>query len=340
MDRPRFSRSTFKSHRSIEEIVPMTPLDFSTITSRDFLATAARAVEPYDFVEHYTSPKGALNILRSKQIWFTNVSNMNDISEMLGGCQVAYQATQQQIPSLFSAFGDFGTKVLAEFDNRFRIVHRDTYAFCLSGHDPDQGSGRLAMWRSYGADGAGVCLVLKRHPIIQMRIMDFPINWVPMICEAPNDLAGRVAAFLKTAAQTLSANPNLLKDHFQEVVTIVAHTLLLFGVAHKHIQFSYEQEIRLVHMKAFQSPILDKMTYDAEVIRGTLQPLFKVNLADYADFGLPGTQLPDLLERILIGPSPMAEMQGKALDHVLKANGLPNVPVTLCDIPYRSLNQS
>lgn len=314
----------------------MTPFEFGAVSSQDLHSTIMKTAGAYDFVEHYTSPRAALNILRSKQIWFTNISNMNDISEMVGGCRIAYQTLMQQADALFVAFPDFAKQVLEDFDRRFIASYKDSYAFCLTGHDASQAAGRLEMWRGYGADGVGVCLVLKRAPIIQDRMLDFPINWIPMICEPPNTLASRVTQYLQRVSTVLAENQGLLREHRQEIVNITAHTLLLMGVAHKHIQFSYEREIRLIHMKAFQVPTPGRMLYDAEVIRGTLQPLLKVNLADYSDLGVPGTQLEDLLERILIGPSSMAEMQAKALDHVLKANGLPNVPVDLCDIPYRS----
>jgi hypothetical protein len=310
---------------------------FARSCGKELLAIAQDKISQYDSVEHYTSAAGAIGILRNREIWMTNVSTMNDASEIIGGCQIVYQAVEQACTLILEQFGDLQRQILTDLQARFSASIQDTYAFCLSGHDVGQPTGRLTMWRGYGADGAGFCLVLKRRPIMDFRELNFPINWVPMLCETPDQLAARTIAFIKLCARSLSESPCLLGEARHQVVYTMAHTLLLLGIAHKHIQFAYEQEIRLIHLKPFQQLITDRMRYDAEIVRGNLLPIVKVGLTDYSDQGLPGVELSNILEKVIVGPSPKADMQTKAIQTLLEGQGLVDVSVQRCEIPYRSV---
>lgn len=310
---------------------------FAKSCAEELFAFMRPKIDPYEFVEHYTSAAGAIGIIRDREIWMTNVSTMNDISEIVGGCQIVYGAVQQGCSLLLEPFENLQRDILSDLQSRFSVTIQDTYAFCLASHDVEQPTGRLTMWRGYGADGAGFCLVLKRRPIMDFREINFPINWVPMICEMPEQLAQRAIVFIGRCASLLAEAPSLLNEVRNQVVYVIAHTLLLLGIAHKHVQFAYEQEIRLIHLKPFNQIIADRMRYDAEIIRGNLLPLLKVGLADYADHGLPGTELPTILEKVIVGPSPKADMQIKAIQTLLEGQGLSSVPVQRCEIPYRSV---
>ena len=322
----------------MEDVKDETPLlQFASACGNELVAFARTKIDLYDFVEHYTSAAGAIGILRNREIWMTNVSTMNDASEKIGGSQIIKKTVEESCTRALAPFGELQRRILIELQSRFSAAINDTYAFCLAGHDVGQPTGRLTMWRGYGADGAGFCLVLKRRPIMDFRQLDFPINWVPMVCETPEELAERTVAFVELCASHLAGNPALLAETEDQVVYVIAHTLLLLGIAHKHTQFAYEQEIRLIHLKPFHALVDDRMKYDAEIIRGNLLPLVKVSLADYSDLGLPGVELPAILEKVIVGPSPKAEMQIKAIQTLLEGQGLSHVSVQRCDIPYRSV---
>jgi DUF2971 family protein len=99
-------------------------------------------------VHHYTSIKGALGILESGRIWFTERTHLNDPSELSHGIEIAKATLCQQ--------GQ--TEEAIRLDEVVQRVFRDfcffSASFSFERDDPPQ-------WRNYADDGKGVVLSFK-----------------------------------------------------------------------------------------------------------------------------------------------------------------------------------
>jgi hypothetical protein len=76
-----------------------------------------------------------------------------------------------------------------------------------------------------------------------------------------------------------------------------------------------------------------------EVVRGTPQTVLKIDLQNHPDQGLVGLALPELLDRIIIGPCEFPEVIRKAFHHILVQAGVPEPEdkIVVSDIPLRQL---
>lgn len=99
-------------------------------------------------VHHYTSVKGALGILGSGQMWFTERAHLNDPAEIAHGIELA--------KAILCAKGR--NHDATRLDGSTKSVFRDFHFFSASfsfEHDD------LSQWRNYADDGKGVVLSFK-----------------------------------------------------------------------------------------------------------------------------------------------------------------------------------
>jgi hypothetical protein len=132
---------------------------------------------PMPGVHHYTSVKGALGILESGHMWFTERTHLNDPSEISHGIDLA--------KSILCAKGR--NHDATHLDDSTKTIFRDFRFFSASfslKHDD------LSQWRNYADNGKGVVLSFKAssfnnpHTHINKIIPDYPTVFVcPMSYE-------------------------------------------------------------------------------------------------------------------------------------------------------------
>ena len=92
-----------------------------------------------------------------------------------------------------------------------------------------------------------------------------------------------------------------IKNLGQETVKQIVFTMLRFAVlCTKHPGFHEEREWRVVASPSMHPT--DHATLGIEVIRGTPQVVLKLDLQNQPDKGLVGLAIPELQDRIIIGP--------------------------------------
>lgn len=142
---------------------------------------------------HYTTIQTLEKILASNEVWFSNPLFMNDIEEVRFGILEANEIvsasyrlvdacrTQERALLFKNHFthysNQFASPSLLKADNQIVVAPGllpspalspyilDTYVFCLSNHSSDDNDGRLSMWRGYGANGNGACIVFDTAQI-------------------------------------------------------------------------------------------------------------------------------------------------------------------------------
>jgi hypothetical protein len=285
---------------------------------------------------HYTRAEAAVNILSTKRVWMRKSTCMNDFMEVQHGLNCLVAAYHDEPGKRLKAHLDSLFPGLSgEFEQLFNgwapHFHIDSYFSCFSEHhDEEDKHGRLSMWRAYGAD-SGVAMVMNNGPFLRpsdaLRAYTSPVAYLDdtqFRCEfsrIPDNMA-RENEFLRSLGREELKNTIFAAFRFAAVCT-------------KHPGFAEEQEWRVVHCPAYdRSEHLEK---SVEVINGVPQPVYKIPLQNFPKMNLYGAAIPELIDRIIIGPTQYPLAICEAFVELLTKAGDPNAAkkVFYSNIPLR-----
>ena len=285
---------------------------------------------------YYTTAETATCILRNKQIWMRNTAAMNDYLEVEHGfdcLNASYKAAPGNTfnAALNACFPGLADEVRDFFNGWLPSIRRDTYITCVSEHLPGEDQhGRLSMWRAYGGP-TGVALVLNGAVMFSnsnaLNVFSSPVAYLH-----PDAFATQ----FETIAKNMESEVDFITNLGQEAVKQIVFNMLRFAVlCTKHPGFHEEREWRVV-----ASPVMhptDHATLGVEVIRGTPQAVLKLDLQNHPDKGLVGLAIPELLDRIIIGPCELPQVISSAFQKLLAEAEVPDPEkkIIVSDIPLR-----
>lgn len=285
---------------------------------------------------HYTLADAAVNMLQKKEIWMRKTSCMDDFMEVEHGIeclQAAYRGEggKRFKAALESAYKGISKEIEDLFNGWMPRIETDTYLTCLSEHvDREDTFGRLSMWRAYG-EKTGVALVLNNTPFLNpsdaLKAYTSPVAY--MTDKEVEVELGKIAGVLENNLDFLRAQSR------QEIVGYVFNAFKIACLCTKHPGFQEEREWRVVY-----SPTLEKSDHlikEIQVIRGTPQPIYKIPLQNIPEEGLVGVEIPELLDRIIIGPTQYPSAAREAFEDLLSEAGVPDPAsrIFVSDIPLR-----
>ena len=290
------------------------------------LASEAQArVEAGTRFVHYTSAKSALDILQSQCMWMRNATCMNDYNEMRYGLHCLVDAFATPAGTAFNnALNDCYPEIAVEIDQTFTAIVpsliEHTYITCLSEHaDDEELFGRLSMWRAYGST-TGVALVLNNGPFI--RPTTALTSWTTPVAYMDGN---GVQSQVQQIAELMEQERDLLKRLAREdLKNAVLRALIFAVVSSKHEGFKEEREWRVVHLPMLWPSSEERLPLDQVALGGVPQPIFKLLMKDYPEEGLYGATIPDLIERVIVGPTQYPIATRTALAQVLGKAGVQN----------------
>lgn len=289
-------------------------------------ATAAHArIEAGMRFVHYTSAQSALEILQSKCVWMRNATCMNDYNEMRYGLRCLIDAFQTDAGTAFNAaLDDCYPNLAKDLDDKFTAVAphliEHTYISCISEHSDDEELyGRLSMWRAYGSS-TGVALVFNNGPFVRPSsahcIWTTPVAYIG---------ASGVRGQIQTIADQMNEQRDLLKTLSREVLLDAVYRTLIFAVvSSKHEGFKEEREWRAVHLPMIWPTNIERLPLDQVALGGVPQPIFKIPMVDYPEDGFYGATIPDLINRVIVGPTQYPAATRTAFAQVLGKAGVQN----------------
>jgi hypothetical protein len=285
---------------------------------------------------HYTSAEAAMNIIKTKRVWMRSPSTMNDISETHHGLKCLSAAWGAEPGERFRAalegvYPGIVAAVVEAFGKNFDAVASDTFVACLSEHSSDEDAhGRLSMWRAYsGANG--VAIVLKNSPLFRNppkpQSVGSPVSYLG---------AEAFADELSLLADGLNKSKSLLQRLGFEAVRNSAFSVLVFGaLCVKHPAFREEREWRIIACPTlgFSPPEGPQV----ECVRGIPQIVHKARLENEPDNELSSIEIPDILDRIIIGPTQFGLALRNAFGKLLADSGVsdPQSKIFFSDVPLR-----
>lgn len=286
---------------------------------------------------HYTSAQAAMSIIQNNEFWMRNTRMMNDYSEIQHGhkCLVEVlknteegagfiQSVQQLFPGLYE-------KVTRTFDQWTIEFFENTFISCLSEHPVGEDKfGRLSMWRAYGKNSA-VALILNTDAFKSesdiLKAYTSPVKY--------GDVE-EVKSEFKNLAKTINQNRNMIRNFGEDQIFNQLFHLFKNGIlCLKHPGFKEEREWRVIYTPGLETS--DHIESHIEVIGNIPQEVCKIPLKDYREPEMTGTTIPELIDKIIIGPSDNQMILIKAFKRLLSNAGCDQVDakVKFSGIPLR-----
>jgi hypothetical protein len=292
-----------------------------------FFPEAARRIEAFkasgNRLAHYTSADAAIQIVFSEQIWLRKAAVMNDFREARHGADCLAAAWRSEAGLSFKGwlngiFPSVTDRIEEEYNSHYHSLINDTYIVSFSEHPPEEDEyGRLSMWRAYGGP-AGVGLIL--NPSVFMSQSDVLKAYsAPVIYADERAFQTAFAAWVEGVRRAEGLVQQLGPDG---VAALILMVFRIFVLCSKHPGFREEREWRVFH-----TPTIDvggPLARAVETIRGVPQPVIKIPLRNHPEGGLVGAAIPELLDRVLIGPTATPLVIYDAFCDALGASGVEN----------------
>ncbi|HCN71932.1 MAG TPA: hypothetical protein DIS96_09515 [Pusillimonas sp.] len=295
---------------------------------------------------HYTTAETGLKILHSNEIFLRNATLMNDFSEMRYGMDCLGYAYSGQFgmrlkAALRDVQDDLPDILARNFDNNFIDVRSETYLMSVSEHDDghEDRYGRLSMWRAY-APKNGVAFILNNRPFVSNSDA-LNAYTSPVLYATREDFQ---TAFEEVVI-SIENNLGYLKSIGGRYVHDMLMTAFRFAVqSTKHPAFKEEKEWRVIYTptllpenEAKKQKQLMRVPAKIMSLGGVPQKVYTIPLRDYPDEDFIGATVPELLDRVLIGPSQDSYAIAQAYIAELKRRQVPNAEskVIITDIPLR-----
>lgn len=289
---------------------------------------------------HYTSAENAMKIIKSKKMWMRNAKCMNDYMEVLHGYKLLVRLfhNEDRKKKFFEALEPCGNEIAQKavelFDQWWEKIEYNTFISSISEHEPNEDKhGRLSMWRAYGRPSAKAAIVLNvpmkpYDPTQGLRLMLSPVAYFSY----PD-----VKREFNRVIDNIKGNIHFLVTQRSQVITISIFSMLVMAaVSLKHEGFKEEKEWRLIYLpELFPSKII---SHKIETINGVPQTIYQVPLEDNPTENVTGVAIPQLVDRVIIGPSEYPMPIYQAFKVALEEAGVENSDsrVIVSGIPLRT----
>ncbi|WP_457940614.1 DUF2971 domain-containing protein [Mesorhizobium sp. 10J20-29] len=286
---------------------------------------------------HYSSAEAAMKMLASEEVWMRKSAAMNDFREIDYGRELLNEtykgeAGDQLKAILEEMYPGICREIEKLFDGWYPHFVANTYLTCISEHDPDEDHiGRLSMWRAYGG-ATGVAVILKGAPFIAptdaLQAYTSPVAYLSR---------SQFVREFHRLHQNIVANREFVQGLGKPLVlNMLFDVFRAATVCTKHPGFHEEREWRVVYNPAWKKS--ERIIASAEIIRGVPQMVQKIPLKDLPEEGLVGITIPDIIDRVIIGPTNFPWEIREALISLLEGKGLENAAqkVVISDIPLRN----
>lgn len=300
---------------------------------------------------HYTSAESGMAILRSNRMLLRNSTLMNDFSEVHHGMNCLGSAYRgplgDRLKTLMKGVQeDLPDIVESSFGNQFNDVQSETYLLSISEHgDLEHGDaledtfGRLSMWRAY-ANKNGIAFVFNNTPFVS-ESNSINAFTSPVVYETPLTFE-RYFAEIVTGLESdielvTSAGGQFLHDSLISAFRFAVQST-------KHPSFREEREWRVIYSPTLllkeglvDDRQIEKIPTEVMILNGVPQRVYAIPFQNHPEEGFVGATIPELIDRVLIGPSQDAYPIAQAFISELSRCGVNNAheKVIITGVPLR-----
>lgn len=250
-----------------------------------------------------------------------STTTMNDYLELQYGRDLLFEAVNNKpgadlkaaIESCYAGLFDEVWALVTAWIPGFLA---DTFITCVSQHHTEEDVlGRLSMWRAYGGK-TGVALVFNG------AVFDLQTNALGAY-SSPVAYLDKEQFFgaMELVATNIVTNREYVSSLSRDAVKNTLFNMFRFAVlCTKHPGFAEEKEWRIVASPALQQSAL--LESDIAVVHGVPQPILKIPLENFQEEGITGLAVPELINRIIIGPCEFSHVTFRALWLALNHSGV------------------
>ncbi|MDM9628488.1 DUF2971 domain-containing protein [Rhizobium sp. S152] len=194
--------------------------------------------EPTEPLYHYCTPDGFRGILKSKVLWFNDLTQMNDPRELELGLEHFIEALKSVRHNEYEGYRGFFLSILAA---RLTSLNLSQQAFCccfsLAGDE-------LPLWREY-TNLEGLSIGFRPTAIKDINARVQKANY--LIGHSLEALRAKVLEI----AEPFDPDGEPADDAFWTNASVSAYAYI---TAVKHGSWAYEREIRMIHVQAREMP--------------------------------------------------------------------------------------
>jgi len=273
---------------------------------------------------HYTSADGLIGILKSGQIWSTQVACLNDTVEQryfgdLVYANVRTWRARNTDPTL-AVMLRIADEALAQRD----FSSTGHFVACFSEIEDD-----LGQWRGYGGGECGYAIGFRSDGILAALKARPGTGLLPMNYDDKaqdffvNDVLRMTVTYFRAGLQRGFTD---IEKWAKEFLLTFATELDIFACVIKHPKFSGEAERRI-------TTLLQPGEHQALEFRQKRTLLARHLPLDLTIPSEGGKQLP--ITRIYIGPGPSQQVSRISVGDLLLKFGYRNITVEVSKVPYR-----
>jgi hypothetical protein len=273
---------------------------------------------PPNTIYHYTDDRGLRGIIESGKLWFTDIFDLNDPSELRHGFSFAVKALDDREKSKPTGAAVALAQDFARFLHDGGIEHAAHFFVCCFSSDGDE----LVQWRAYADDGRGYALGFSGQKLENEFTQPtgtpteehstFPITYDDAMLDT---IQGEMADSLFRLVGSASA----FDQEWSIYHSVNAMRATIFF---KHPAYRNEKEFRFQQLyRVDRAPEVE--------FRQRPYSLVRFRQFDWRPVA------PDALKEIVVGPAAgVAEMQF-AVDCVAAYNPAHRIDIKKSRIPYR-----
>jgi hypothetical protein len=284
---------------------------------------------PLDQMSHYTSAEGALAILQSGSLRFTDYAYLNDTREVTYGLDIARSVLNTDA---FIAGSQVLTKLKAHIEDGDPFSPYNIYTASFSS-DPDS----LSQFRLYGP----VALGFEANSIG----FGYPKGELHLghVVYDSDQQAQLIETFFDLVKQSEKKDAaGIKRDGMRQITTeFLVNYLLRILALFKHPTFSDEREVRLLYAEPLE--IMDQFEEETahrqfRISDGLIIPFTDTSSTTRIFRSDKPTQTPQNLplKSVAIGPTTQAEALARGMRDLLSSEGYHDVEVSLSEAPLRS----
>jgi Protein of unknown function (DUF2971) len=202
----------------------------STLVRNDLEAAERDTSNQQKTMYHYTDVKGALGILESGELWFTERAHLNDPVEIKYGLRIAHELFEK---SLQDSGGCVDNASYLDGWGGWEFDKSGFWIFSASLNDD-----HLGQWRNYADDGRGVCLGFS----IKNFDMEQLVEVIPHVRKPRRFAVNYKEDSLRTAMQRYAAT-SIAVHH---ILGSLNDAFFVNASLYKHKAYAQEQEYRLL----------------------------------------------------------------------------------------------
>jgi hypothetical protein len=271
---------------------------------------------------HYTTGNGLIEIIRSGELWSTQVACLNDSLELLYPSKLLNDKVRAKSASAISAEVDF---LLKQIDHGIADPAIDTegwFVACFSEDGDD-----LSQWRAYGGGEGGYAIEfdseyirLLQNPTMVLGKVEYNAERQDLFIE--NLLNNCIMFYLDGLRKRRSPSSEQWTSEF---LLCWSNLAMVFAPFIKHPKFNGEREWRLVYH--LDDDGIRRKRYLQRRSMMTQHVPLRLKLHEDGTPCLP-------LTGIVVGPSRHKEISKISVNDLLRTHGYPPC-ARLTEIPYR-----